>query len=348
METKELTLNDIVFQMENFEFSKEHYDMLVEESEINVMESFLATTEYAAENADLGVLMESGFFMEAGEENKALVQVKLNDKKQSYGAKVRNIINRIISFLKNIGTSIVNAFAAIAKKLSPVLDKFSTKLTEEQAAEIKSAVETCARNANFPISKAYIDDLESNILRRMLTKNDEKIRNKLIARLTEGPINVTPSQDNYANAISLEQFSKIFSIIAKLNLRYAPKDKKIYGNAIKKLSDAMDYQVSVGRHQGLTLKLKDADELTNGEVREVEKLLASVKKDFSSAENDKNAKTDQREYLALTVGATTKLLKITADSAKLYAAYTKYASTLATKLPAILVKKAEAEKNTEE
>ena len=328
-----MTLNDLVYQMENFEYSKEYYQLLVEESEINVMEQFLRSVEYARENTNLSVLTESGFFMENTEDNvdKAeAVKDKLAAKKKGFAGRIKNILERIAKFFQNIINGIAKAFNRIGDKIKNM--KIRSSITEADQKAIFDAVKRCAADAKFPISEDQLKHMESTIIKKAFLANNEKLARKAIANLTAGKITVTLTQDSYANAMSAKQLDKCFTMINgfMLSANVSVGRYKQAEGRYKKIIDKMDSIKSANLSNGLTMSFQDKEAF--------DKLVEDIRAGLQSLHEyqNKGSNEDAGGTNNLNTDIIKRLSTISAETTKLYAAYTKYATNLTTKIQAIM------------
>ena len=336
MENK-MTLNDLVYQMENFEYSKEYYQLLVEESEINVMEQFLASFEYAKENTDLSVLMESGFFMENTEDSAEKVDAvkdKLDTKKKGFVGRIKSILERIAKFFQNIINGITKAFNRIGDKIKNM--KIRSGITAADQGAIFDAVKSCAANANFPISSDQLKDMQILISKKAFLADNEKLARKVIANLTAGKITVTLTQDSYGDAMSAKQLYKCFHglNLVMVSANVSMGRYKHAENRYKNIQMNMHKTKMSNFRDGLTMSFQDKD-LFDDVVKSINDTLKSLRE---YQDNDLNR--DSNQYGTRLNNRNSEIIrdlsKISADTAKLYAAYTKYATNLTTRIQAIM------------
>lgn len=327
MANKELTLNDLVYQMENFEYSQEYYQLMTEEAEINIMEQFLASVAYAKENADTAVLMESGFFMEADENTDAktaAVSQKLIGKKNMFISRVKSIIDRIVRF-----------FQKIAKSLKAQIDKLTTRvksikivpeLTEEQKDAIDRAINEAAEEAGFPLSKHMYRVTG-------LRNNNKHFASRVLDDVINGTVTVTISQDNFANAMSAKQLKKAVGMfkIAKAMFSGAVRKPDAMRKRFQKMHESLNATHVANLRDGLTMSFKDVSDIESIAVT-----LQSFIETINNGLNNDDSVPDKEEIINLNTALLNEVLKISADTSKLYAAHSKYATIVTKKIEEIL------------
>lgn len=103
------TIRDFMMQCECFEYSQEHYDLMKEAMEADLMDQFIQNQLFISENADSintpdGYMFTEGCFMESTSEDNLIAIYEKKEEKE------KNIFQRIWAGIKNIFSKIGNFF----------------------------------------------------------------------------------------------------------------------------------------------------------------------------------------------------------------------------------------------
>jgi len=103
-----MTIKDFILECENYSHSKEHYELMKEAYEIDLMNQYVSDQLYMKENA-----MFEGYYSEAAEED------KVEEVKNEANAKTESLLDKIGKKLKEI----IDGFIAFLAKFIPALRK---------------------------------------------------------------------------------------------------------------------------------------------------------------------------------------------------------------------------------
>ena len=117
-----MTIKDFILECENYSHSREHYELMKEAYEIDLMNQYVSDQLYMKENA-----MFEGYYSEAAEED------KVEEVKNEADAKTESLLDKIGKKLKEI----IDGFIAFLAKFIPAL----RKQQEEEVVEEKDIVD---------------------------------------------------------------------------------------------------------------------------------------------------------------------------------------------------------------
>ena len=83
-----MTVKEFMYQLENYEYSKEHYDLMKECSELELMEQFISDQKYMKEN----VMNESYYSESVDDESLVAIQESFKEKLDGVIEKIKNTI----------------------------------------------------------------------------------------------------------------------------------------------------------------------------------------------------------------------------------------------------------------
>ena len=139
------TFSDFAFECMNYSHSQEHYEIMKESAELNLMAQYIENQEFMAEHTAYAESCEGFFTESAEEEQKEAV-------KESFGAKAKKLLKKIGNGFKQILATIIKFFKGIAAKFTAgkevkeiynalVAAKYGPEALNEIGGELKKAAD---------------------------------------------------------------------------------------------------------------------------------------------------------------------------------------------------------------
>lgn len=155
-----ITFKDFIVECELYPYSKEHFELMKECSELELSEKYINNQIFLSEYMDLSdssIQLENNFFQESVEDSNLLfLTEKYADKFKSLLGKIVVKLSKIFKVFSVFFGKIGNKFDVITSKGQQVLKQLnSTELTNEQLDDLKKIIDTI-RNEDkykFPIKK---------------------------------------------------------------------------------------------------------------------------------------------------------------------------------------------------
>jgi hypothetical protein len=284
-----MTIKDFMVECELFKHSQENYKFMKEASELTLMEGYIDSQKFLAENATLvtesaSYLTEGFLFESQGNDAIALLESKYTDKAKKFmgdaKAWILKIWNGFISFLKNLGKKMKD----VSAKAEDVVRKLTAlnEVTDADKEAIKKVVEAAIETSGAPISEKQVEGfhkLPSNILKW----NDNAIKDKLAAALVNRKIQTTIASDGpYNMAIAERHINKFFDKVAK-NLT---EDNE---KGVETLQKVLERYINESRTRGIVVS---AD---SGTIDELIKQLEAYRFKIENLNLDKDYKGKMSE-----------------------------------------------------
>lgn len=168
------TYRDLIIYCENFQYSAEYYELYKEASELDLMNQYIASQQYAAyvESSDLmdEILME------------AIDPEKLKRMVTNFGAKASEFGSKIVQKLKDLIPKVIKFFKIYAKKIFKNHNKFdinkfrnAMKSMPNKFASFKQAFRE-AKISNHVNTKSELDDNDViNFIASIMTNDSVKL-----------------------------------------------------------------------------------------------------------------------------------------------------------------------------
>lgn len=226
-----MTLNDMLTELDHFQYSKEHMEMLKLESEINIYESYIESMEFAMMQGGTP-LMESGFYIvesdaveaevvdNGGEDAKNVtpgMRAKIKSTKESLEKKKNTFKNAIIKIMERIRKIFVSFVNSLKKVFTTILEKIDKltrlridKMSEEDVHAVVKAMWKAADVTKFHISEKGKDYIKNRLSRKLLTVKGEAFQTALKNVMT-GPFNITVSNDYHPHIIDQKSILGLFN-----------------------------------------------------------------------------------------------------------------------------------------
>ena len=186
-EERKMTIADFVKEAEVYTYTKEHFNMMKEATEIDLMAHFIESQEFMSDNADYLAestdLFVEGFLFEAmGEDEMTKFEENFSEKMKGFGTKVaslaKTIYTAIINFFKKLG----GGCKTLGEKATKITDKFkSVKLSEQTQIEIKALVNKAIDQSKLPMNESGLKAIR---VPKKLNINDTLTSAKVTAALT--------------------------------------------------------------------------------------------------------------------------------------------------------------------
>ena len=193
------TYRDFLNECENYNHSKEHYEIMKESAELMLMEQFIENQQFAMENT---TTFSEGYLMESvGEDYITEAEEKLGAKAV---ALVKKICAAIAKTVKNFFKWIKNLFKkSKADKLAGI------KLSEEEKAKYVGDVINIMKNLNG--NGVQILDKKKHVI-PCDDENKDKVIDYLIKSLKNKKLNVQYEKD----VVTVEALIDAFNLTSKL------------------------------------------------------------------------------------------------------------------------------------
>ena len=220
------TLNDYLKECENFQYSKENFDLVKEAAEINIAAMYLESQQYMVENAGAFEGLDSEYMMESADESSVkLLAQKASGKKEKWAAKAQGIWKRIVAAFKTFWNAIVERWNKLRGKAADIKANLArVKITPEVAKEIGELVDRAVKESGIPISDKQKESFK-NLPKNVWTTCEDGVKNKLAAAICNRTIDLTlVNGGQFALAFSENQLKDLFKLVSDKKVLAANAD----------------------------------------------------------------------------------------------------------------------------
>jgi len=166
VEEKVVTIREYIDEVERYPYTKEHFDLVKECHEIEMMWTYLDSQAYLQENMDMSEEFRTQLLAESVEVDEVFVE--------NLSQKIGNVFAAIKKLAKNIFTGIINFFSKIGSKVNPnefpdlvkraqgILGS-STQLDQEQRALLEKQTRALRRNGLMVTARPILFNCEDLI-----------------------------------------------------------------------------------------------------------------------------------------------------------------------------------------
>lgn len=240
---KERTFKDFIAECENYEHSKEHYEIMKEAAEIMLLEQFISDQAFVKENTE--TTFSEGYLMESVSEE------QLKNYNESLGAKIKGAVGKILGgigkifrtiakFFDRLGSALKSSIlakkAGLDNKKIEELDKFlQEEISKDQFKHIdfdknncrvwvlnneKEAVLTVKISAKAPgcVSFKVVTDLAEQIKKMLDTEfkaDDKKSMKRKLSDINKITNIVKRGKDHF---VDFDSSKDVFDVTPYLNL----------------------------------------------------------------------------------------------------------------------------------
>ena len=285
-----MTIREFILECENYEHSKEHYQLLKEASELDLLNQFISDQEYMLEHRESLFAADSPFTESYFTEK--IDKEKIDDLKEKAVEKAGNIKKTIIGIFKKIITALKGFFGRFMDKMKDHNERQkaivayikANKISEQQWNTIVEIVKEVEEN------KDHIWDFECGANDRYKLKFEDKVPSnyenyKKYLLITLEPSHIYADYRHrtaeHSNIIDMDEAIKIADgIIQKESI--SPKE-------ISKLKNKVDTAIRNCKTHGLKLFLrKKSIEAMYAQADFIEKNLGKMNLDNMSNDSAKN------------------------------------------------------------
>jgi hypothetical protein len=277
-----MTVKEFLLEYENYDHSKEHYDLMKECAELSLLNQYISNQEFMAENAEQLFSEDSSFnesyFCEKVDADtlKQLKEKASNKAGKIWGvivAGVKKIIRAVVNFIPKLLDKL-KRFSEDQKKISEYLKK--NKITKAQWEKFTKSVDEFKEgyntfsNFDVPAEKRYSVKFEEDV-----PDNFKDYSRYLYFLLETSHINVNVN-DIDINDIKVkdenDRSSKILDLDDALTLAaFLTKTEKISDKELKKQQKKMETMLNGVAKHGLKLYVNKQ------EIEDLQKIAISVR-----------------------------------------------------------------------
>jgi hypothetical protein len=158
--TKEMTIGDFVKECETYRYSTEHFNLLKECTELELMDTYLEAAAYLEEHADIDPEVRATFITEATEEGEEKTGTKSAEKTE----RTAKVADAKVVKRKSIWSKILKGFKRIFRAIKSVWDRFMRFLQgnyKDRVAQLESefaALTDRLNNLTEPELAKFVDN----------------------------------------------------------------------------------------------------------------------------------------------------------------------------------------------
>ena len=277
------TFRDYIVELENYEFSREYFDLMKECAELELQEKFLENQEFAATygchyTEAAGYCLTENYFAEAADEQQTeTVKAEAGKKKVGIVRKILGLVKTALQKIAGFLRKMAKGLDSLAAKTDPIAKKLTKwNLTKEDATEIMTALKI---GANDTYSKTVGPTVKS--LKLKFTNVEDSERTAILHCLNilfEDEMLYFSPKDNgsvlpLSNYDGLVEINQLIEIIVKISKS---------GSGILNSFSGLDGAVKAVKTKGLYVSF-NKDKIEKG-IEELQENLKLFEETFS-AEN---------------------------------------------------------------
>ncbi len=289
---KACTYRDFLIECENYNHSKEHYEIMKESAELMLMEQFVENQEFAKENT---IEFTEGYLMEAADADSVNAASEAIDKKGQ--GLVKKIFSKIATVFKRFAAWIKKLFEKIASKFKKKRDTITDEEINELCATFTEVVRKWADDG------IYILDKKGNTI---VPSDKDKVNNYLL--------NILKSEKMYVKGVkNVVSYQSIVDICNKA-IRY--KRAEAFDEANKQLKNEIGKPFEIDLNGKLNLSSLESllEDFKENQYDEEIKKLYDVRSAMEEVYNEIIQKmTALQETLNVVIPATSKFYAEIAD-----------------------------------